>query len=82
MGVVVPGECITNALQEDKCTWTLSSGWDGAQVWRPMVELMGEDEEKVDEVVDMMKGYPSGDLAPKQAPAPQATMLAVPRQLI
>ena len=32
MGEVVPGECITNVLQEDEHTWTLSLGQDGAQV--------------------------------------------------
>ena len=37
----------------------MSSGWDGVQVWeewKPMVELMEEDEEESDEEVDL--GYP------------------------
>ena len=61
MGNAVPEECVSNALQEDECTWTLSSGQNGVQVWeewRPIVELMEEDEEEVDKEADVGKGPP------------------------
>ena len=33
VGEVIPGECISNALYENECTWTLSLDWDWVQVW-------------------------------------------------
>ena len=48
MGEVVPGESITNVLQEDKRTQT-SPRWDAVQLWeewRPAAEPMEEDKEE------------------------------------
>ena len=76
---VIPGECITNVLHKNKCTWTLSAGWDGVQMWeewkltmdyaavviQAMVELMEEDEKEADEEVEVGEGSTIADLAPK-----------------
>ena len=81
MGGVIPGELVTNALQEDEYTWILSSGRDGMQVWeewRPVVEPVEKYEEELNEKADMGEGPSTGDLAPEQAPEPRATMPVVP----
>ena len=48
MGEVVPGECITNVLQENEHTQT-PLGQDAAhvwEVWMPAAELIEEDREE------------------------------------
>ena len=79
MGEIILGECITNALQEDECIWTLSSDRDRVQMWEEwklaadctvaacyaMAELMEEDKEQVYQEADMEEGSFTGDLAPK-----------------
>ena len=93
MGEVIPGECITNALHKNENTKTLSSSWDGVQIWeewklmanctvetsQAMVEPIEEDKEEVDGEEDMGEGTSTADLAPKQAPALWETMHEVPK---
>ena len=79
MGEVIPGKCITNALQQNNLTLTLFSDWDWAQMWeewRPTanhavvvsqatVELMQKDKGEEDEEADMGDGSSTGNLAPR-----------------
>ena len=76
---VVPGECVTNTLQEDKQSPS-APGHNVAQVqeeWWPGGGPIEEDVEEVDKEMDVGEVPPTRDLAPGQAPALLATLLVM-----